>query len=1014
MKGGTKRGSSHGAAAPGFGRGTLKGGAFPIAVLACLVQTLHAQEPAQWSLLLQDAAAVAGSAQSTPQAPDAVWELVLQHDGTGWRPGGWCGSADTGNPYRARVLEAVLQGDVLRARVRLFLYNRWGDARREGRVPEPGGLVREFTIEARRTGEGLAGTWRCAGAGRQHEGPLKGTVTPCPSPPGSDVPAGVGEHPQLLIRKSEVPELRRKAQTEWGRKMLERLKKDDPYKTNMAVGRALLYVLTQEQTYADEARDLLLEDLDGRGWHPIGPVHDPARKAVEACLAYDLIYDVCDQAFRERMRAQLAEHVERLYRFSYVVRPNGNDASNWSALYRAGCGVAALALAAEPGVCFADPPAPALPRLAPPADLQVGKDVPVVRLESGKMSTKWLSAGPLKLRPGQDGLLGLGGAAKARPENGTPVSGEGPKGPFKGAFRPAPERLITQNSHNAPEWMIGFMALGGSFSTHYFYAVMDVERSGWRRVDLNEYQLENPCVFIAGRRFVHGDCLHLEAGKYPVMACIPTLCPVMSNSHDRNYLCFRFRLFDAEEADALAWFKMRAEWHAAMLEDLKHRRQYCAATGRPDPEAEFWLEAARRRVEAWTRLAQGTFGFNSEGEAYNQHSFRCVLPFAHAYQRARGVSLSAAPNLGLTLPGYAGRTIFRENGAVMHSNTNGGGPLGVDSYARGFALVPTNLRPAVFWAWQRTQALADAGTLANPWLTVHELDPMSAVFMFVNWPLDAPRTGPEQLLPKVMVDEQKGGYVFRNRWRDGDDCVTTVLLNRPQRGARNSTYFGAFELSGLGTDWVVRGRESSDGLSANRLCIPGGGPAESPAAQLVHFQPLADGSGTLSMRLDECYPGHTVLRACAVDYSGKSGAGLLFAVVDQVSGPLSGKAVWQMVVERDRTVDVAGNVVTIKGAGGFSLYATVIAPPAPKIEKLDEEHRFEANYLGTHRGVSFPRTVVRVSGGDAFFILMAASRTAVPVNPSGRTLTDAVTIGKQSVRFDGRKIVFGVSPSDER
>ena len=550
------------------------------------------------------------------------------------------------------------------------------------------------------------------------------------------------------------------------------------------------------------------------------------------------------------------------------------------------------------------------------------------------------------------------------------------------------------------------MAAGGRFSTEYYYAVMEVDRPGWRRVDLNEYQLDNPCAYIAGQRLVHGDYLHLQAGRYPVLISLPTLCAVPTNSHDRNYLCFRFRLFDAEEAAALAWFKMRSEWHAAMIEDLKRRREYCAATGRPDPEAEFWLEAARRRVDAWTRLAQGTFGFNSEGEAYNQHSFRCVLPFAHAYERARGVPLSAAPNLGMTLPGYAGRTILRDDGAVMHSNTNGGGPLGVDSYARGFALTPERLRPAVLWTWKRTQALADAGKLASPWLTVHELDPMSAAFMFVNWPLEAPPTGPEQLLPKVMVDDQKGGYVFRNRWQDGDDCVTTILLNRPQRGARNSTYFGAFELSGLGTDWVVRGRESGDGLSANRLHIPGCEPAESPAAQRLHFQPLADGSGTLSMRLDECYPGHKVLRACAVDYSGKSGAPLLFAVVDRVSGPLSNKAVWQMVVERDRPVDVAGDVVTIKGAGGFRLYATVIAPPAPKIEKVDEEHRFEANYLGTHRSVSFPRTVIRVSGGEAFFVVMVAAKTPVPVTTAGRTVNSPVTVGGQTLRFDGAKIAL--------
>jgi hypothetical protein len=168
------------------------------------------------------------------------------------------------------------------------------------------------------------------------------------------------------------------------------------------------------------------------------------------------------------------------------------------------------------------------------------------------------------------------------------------------------------------------------------------------------------------------------------------------------------------------------------------------------------------------------------------------------------------------------------------------------------------------------------------------------------------------------------------------------------------------------------------------------------------------------MKLDDCYAGHKVLRACAVDYSGSSGAPLLFAVVDQVAGPKSRTAVWQMVVERDRAVEVAGNLVTLKGAGGFSLCATVVAPASPKIEKSDEEHSFEANYLDIHRKALFPRTVVKVSGGDSFFVIMTVSKTPVPVNTASRTLKDPVAIGGQELRFDGEKLLFGVRKAAAR
>ncbi len=47
----------------------------------------------------------------------------------------------------------------------------------------------------------------------------------------------------------------------------------------------------------------------------------------------------------------------------------------------------------------------------------------------------------------------------------------------------------------------------------------------------------------------------------------------------------------------------------------------------------------------------------------------------------------------------------------MHSFGRGGGPLGVDLWARGFGLVPADLKPMSLWGWTRTQKLAEAGKL---------------------------------------------------------------------------------------------------------------------------------------------------------------------------------------------------------------------------------------------------------------------------------------------------------------
>ena len=81
--------------------------------------------------------------------------------------------------------------------------------------------------------------------------------------------------------------------------------------------------------------------------------------------------------------------------------------------------------------------------------------------------------------------------------------------------------------------------------------------------------------------------------------------------------------------------------------------------------------------------------------------------------------MCSAPNLRMALPLYVARTVFGENSARMESYGPGGGPLGVDNYARGFGLVPEPLRPVVLWGWNRTQtafALSLKATRAMCWV----------------------------------------------------------------------------------------------------------------------------------------------------------------------------------------------------------------------------------------------------------------------------------------------------------
>jgi hypothetical protein len=89
---------------------------------------------------------------------------------------------------------------------------------------------------------------------------------------------------------------------------------------------------------------------------------------------------------------------------------------------------------------------------------------------------------------------------------------------------------------------------------------------------------------------------------------------------------------------------------------------------------------------------------------------------------------------------------------------------------------------------------------------VDALDPLSAAFRFVNYPLDLAEEHPSKALANVTVERRKGGYVFRNRWQDGEDCVTTVFLDSNFVGGSWASLEAAdLRIQGLGADWTVRG-----------------------------------------------------------------------------------------------------------------------------------------------------------------------------------------------------------------
>ena len=208
-------------------------------------------------------------------------------------------------------------------------------------------------------------------------------------------PPQAGEHPRLFFRKSDLPELRRRAATAEGQQIIKRLRnllngsdgeslpilynpakaayeknsfKAAPgaYSISSAAGFGFLYQLTGEKKYAELARQCIEKawegqrDFDDRyAWVAPGGELRAGPSVGWTAVAYDLCYDGWDEAFRTRVAKAIQDYSdtkggewnnpEGITLRKMVLQPKQGPGSNHFGAVAGGCGLAVLAIAGDPG-----------------------------------------------------------------------------------------------------------------------------------------------------------------------------------------------------------------------------------------------------------------------------------------------------------------------------------------------------------------------------------------------------------------------------------------------------------------------------------------------------------------------------------------------------------------------------------------------------------------------------------------------------------------------------------------
>ena len=183
-------------------------------------------------------------------------------------------------------------------------------------------------------------------------------------------------------------------------------------------------------------------------------------------------------------------------------------------------------------------------KLAPPANFTVADGVPVVKLESGETPNQWMFAGPFFVDETADVFEDAGGAGAVRPTVGqtvkyTMTNGEAAAVEWRvldPAFSTRDPKTARARFDNSTHIIkadyaealrnprltggINFATASGRRynTTCYGYTVLDVAKAGTFRAEIHVGRIKNQDVYLAGQTIEHETVVHLEAGRYPLLA----------------------------------------------------------------------------------------------------------------------------------------------------------------------------------------------------------------------------------------------------------------------------------------------------------------------------------------------------------------------------------------------------------------------------------------------------------------------------------------------------------------
>jgi len=641
-----------------------------------------------------------------------------------------------------------------------------------------------------------------------------------------------------------------------------------------------------------------------------------------------------------------------------------------------------------------------------PADFQPGEGVPVIDFGPGKTPARWLAAGPIAFKVHIDQVESVLQNGRRRPAAGDAVSFGTLVGGRPEMVSVAFKALPAEAAGEAGVDLAKLVPAAGP-STIFLFAALKVDREV--TVGLAKGHPDTT-VWLAGSRLEEGASYRLAPGLYPLLVAHAT-------AKSSGVVAPRF---DLPGSGALAFQRIGRDLAMATWQQ-DHR---IWEEGGADPVKMRLFDVGYQQVYQHYRLGIGDGGFQAETGSYADIASSYPLVSAAMYRPMFGRQPSGYPDVAYLLPRRMMQVWFPPAGKPYAHKINSAAGFRVDWCAAAFPIVPDRYKPGLLWAWNRVCGVtgkADAARVLEKAEGLHLAD------AFVNYPLDMEPGDPAAVMPRSWQAPTFGYHCFRSGWEGRDEFISQVFVKASLIKGWNHPNAGTLRVFGFGRPWVA-GSYDRVGFRVQEpvLVLPEDEHNEGACGRLAALDTAADGSACISIDLRDVYAGKASLfdrnlvprperfadsgisglRALAFDYGRASGAPCLVAVVDKIAGGKSRLWLWPLPEGALEKVKVEGNTFTID-YGDASMKATFVSPRGVRVQAASEEVAL-GDLANAHASFQGRLDRIKAGGEGDFFVVATFQRGPAPaVKVEGQGLDATVTVGRQTVRFDGRKVVLG-------